>query len=123
MQNSEYWTKRFEILQEKQFENAEKYLKELEIQYKKAYISLEEKIGKWYTRLAVNNQVSLEKAKEMLNVDELEEFKWTLEEYIEKGKANGLSEDWTKQLENASARVHINKLQAMQIQIQAVLFR
>ena len=32
MQNSEYWAKRFEMLQEKQFQNAEKYLKELEIQ-------------------------------------------------------------------------------------------
>lgn len=119
MQNSEYWAKRFEILQEKQFQNAEKYLKELEIQYKKSYISLEEKICKWYTRLAVNNQVSLDDAKKLLSNNELEEFRWTLEEYIEKGKANGLSEDWTKQLENASARVHINKLQAMQIQIQA----
>lgn len=119
MKSSEYWQKRFETLQEKELKNADKYIEELTEQYEKAYLSLEEKITKWYTRLAVNNEVSLEEAKKLLNNQELKEFKWTAEEYIEKGIKNGLDDEITKQLENASARVHISKLDAMKMQIQA----
>ena len=66
MKSEEYWRKRFEILKEKQFENAEKYLDILAEEYKKAYLYIEEKIAKWYTRLSVNNEVSLAEAKKLL---------------------------------------------------------
>lgn len=119
MKSSEYWTKRFETLQNKELKNADRYIEELTEQYEKAYLSLQEKITNWYTRLAVNNQVSLEDARKMLNSQELKEFKWTVQDYIRKGKQNGLDDEITKQLENASARVHISKLDAMKTQIQA----
>lgn len=48
----------------------------------------------------------------------MEEFSWTLEQYIQKGKENGVSGEWIKELENASAKYHISYLEAMKLQIQ-----
>lgn len=71
----------------------------------------------WYTRVAENNDISLAEAKKLLRGNELEEFKWTVEEYIRHGRDVDLNPEWIKQLENASARVHINRLQSMEIQM------
>ncbi|HBF4490745.1 TPA: minor capsid protein, partial [Clostridioides difficile] len=53
-----------------------------------------------------------------LNTRELEEFKWSVEEYIKYGKENAINQKWMKELENASARVHITRLEALKLQIQ-----
>lgn len=50
--------------------------------------------------------------------DELQEFKWSVETYIQKGRKNDIDGRWMKELENASAKVHINRLEAMKIQMQ-----
>ena len=49
------------------------------------------------------------------NANELEEFKWTLSDYIKHGQESALNGQWIKQLENASAKFHISKYQAMMI--------
>ncbi|MGS6969497.1 minor capsid protein, partial [Clostridioides difficile] len=46
------------------------------------------------------------------------EFKWSVEEYIKYGKENAINQKWMKELENASARVHITRLEALKLQIQ-----
>ncbi len=52
----------------------------------------------------------------MLTKAELEEFKWTVDEYIKLGMSGDPA--WHKQLENVSARVHLNRLEALEIQLQ-----
>lgn len=52
----------------------------------------------------------------MLKAAELEEFKWTVDEYIKLGMSGDPA--WHKQLENVSARVHLNCLEALEIQLQ-----
>lgn len=116
--SDEYWQKRFEILQEALLNKGDKYYAELIKQYEKASRSVQDKITLWYMRLADNNEVSLARAKQMLSNQELKEFKWTVEEYIRYGKENAINQQWIRELENASARVHISKLEAMQIEIQ-----
>ena len=59
----------------------------------------------------------LAEAKKLLSKDELEEFHWTVQEYIDRG-TGVISGDWAKQLENASARVHISRLEALEMQLQ-----
>ena len=54
----------------------------------------------------------------MLDNEELEEFKWTVEQYIERASDAGLARKYMKELENASARVHIRRLEAMELQIE-----
>ena len=116
--HKEYWEKRFELLEDAQNRKAIEYFAELEKQYNKAALSVQDDINKWYARFAVNNEISLQEAKKMLNANELKEFKWNVMEYIEKGETLNYSDAWAKQLENASARWHISRLEALKLQMQ-----
>lgn len=118
MKNSEYWKKRFEQLEQLSNDTATKYNKEAEKSFNRAIAKIESDIEKWYNRLAVNNEVSLIRAKELLNSKELKEFRWTVEEYINYGEINSITQEWLKELENASAKVHIERLEAIKLQMQ-----
>ncbi|MGS2498863.1 minor capsid protein [Clostridioides difficile] len=118
MKHKDYWRKRFEQLEEAQNNKSVKYYLELEKQYKLAMNSIEKDILAWYNRFAKNEGISLLEAKKLLNTRELEEFKWSVEEYIRHGKENAINQKWMKELENASARVHITRLEALKLQIQ-----
>ncbi|VIF57472.1 minor head protein [Clostridioides difficile] len=80
--------------------------------------NIERDILIWYNRFTENEGISLLEAKKLLNTRELEEFKWSVEEYIRHGKENAINQKWMKELENASARVHITRLEALKLQIQ-----
>ena len=118
MKHKDYWRKRFEQLEEAQNNKSVKYYLELEKQYKLAINSIEKDLLAWYNRFAKNEGISLLEAKKLLNTRELEEFKWSVEEYIKYGKENAINQKWMKELENASARVHITRLEALKLQIQ-----
>lgn len=118
MKNSEYWKRRFEQLEDEQYRKTERYYKDIEDQFRMAQNSVQMDIEKWYWRLADNNDISYAAAKKLLKKNELEEFHWTVEEYIKYGQENALNQQWMKQLENASARVHISRLEAIKLQIQ-----
>lgn len=117
-QNNNYWSKRFEILENAALEKGSKLYNELKKQYALAYNEIEKDIIKWYNRFVSDNNVTFLEAKKMLTAGELKEFKWTLEEYIEYGSKNGTNILWQKQLQNASTRVHISRLDTLRIQIQ-----
>ena len=112
--SNNYWTKRFEEEEKQRNISNKAYTKEIEKQYKIAENKIKSDIEKWYIRIADNNQTSLADAKKLLTKDELKEFKWTLAEYTQKAKSGA----WKKELENASARVHIQRLEALQLQVQ-----
>ncbi|VFC15748.1 minor head protein [Clostridioides difficile] len=118
MKHKDYWRKRFEQLEEVQNNKSVKYYLELEKKYKLAMNSIEKDILSWYNRFAENEGISLLEAKKLLNTRELEEFKWNVEEYIKYGKENAINQKWMKELENASARLHITRLEALKLQIQ-----
>lgn len=115
---SSYWADRFLSEEERRDKDNRRYYSTIEKEYNKALAGLEKDIEYWLGRIAKNNDISLSGAKELLSKKELQEFKWTVEEYIKKGEENGVSGQWLKQLENASARVHIQRLEALKIQIQ-----
>jgi len=94
------------------------YVENLERQFSLAQEEVEKQIAAWYQRFAVNNEISLADAKRLLSGRELEEFRWTVGEYIAYGQQNALDGAWMKQLENASARVHISRLEALKLQLQ-----
>lgn len=116
--NADYWKKRSEEIEAQLHKKSEEYYKEAEKQFKQAEKQIADDIEKWYARLADNNEISLAEARKFLEADELEEFKWTVEEYIKHGKENGVSKDWEKELENASAKYHIRRMESIQMQIQ-----
>lgn len=116
--NRDYWRRRFELLEDAQTRKAESYYLDLEKAYVQTMDAIEKDILKWYNRFAKNNEISLAEAKRLLKSDELREFRWTVEEYIEYGQKNAINQKWMKQLENASARVHISRLESLRIQLQ-----
>jgi len=116
--SNKYWEDRFIRLQEAELVKGQKYYYELENQYRQAMTSIEKDISNWYQRFAVNNEISLTEAKQWLNSKELAEFKWDVKEYISYGQRNSSNQLWMQQLENASARVHISRLEALKLQAQ-----
>lgn len=117
MKNSEYWAKRVEYLEKVQILNEAKYVELLKEQYEKALNDVKKETQSWLVRFSVNNQISLKDAKKWLNASELKELQWDVEEYIKYGKENGIDLIWRKELENASSKVHISRLEALQLQI------
>ncbi len=92
-----------------------------EREFRAASRRLQDEIEVWYARVARNNAVSLAEARRLLNVKELEEFRWSVGEYIRRGQESALDGRWMRQLENASARVHVSRLEALQLQLQQEL--
>ena len=118
MKSREYWRQRFEALEDAQTRKGAEYFSQLEKQYQKASAAVQKEVNAWYARFAVNNEISLVEAKKLLNARELKELQWNVMEYIEKGKTLNISDAWAKELENASARWHISRLEALQLQMQ-----
>ncbi len=114
---NKYWQKRFTLLTESLLNKSEKYYKELEEEYEKSLSTLQRDIEHFYIRFSENNEVSMTEARRMLDNRELKEFYWTVEEYIKKGKENAVDQRWMKELENASTRVRLSRLQSLQYQI------
>lgn len=121
MKNSEYWKLRFEQLEQAQNGQGAAAFAEIEKQYKEAQKQLEGQISHWYQRFADNNGITLAQARQYLKGADLTEFKWDVQDYIKYGQDNALMGGWVKELENASAKYHISKLEALKIQTQQSL--
>jgi len=118
MKNNAYWQERMVLLEGALLSKGQKYLQDIEREYRTAAISIEKDIARWYQRFADNNLINMAEAKRLLNTKELEEFKWSIYDYIKYGEENALNGRWMKQLENASARVHISRLESLRLQMQ-----
>lgn len=116
MKNSEYWKNRFVEMEEATHQTSVKKTMDIQEQFDKSQKIIEEKINAWYQRYANNNNISLLEARKSLNDKELKELKWDVEEYIKKGRENAFSGEWVKELENASAKAHISRLEALELQ-------
>lgn len=118
MTNAEYWKQRFTQLEAAQNRKGATAYLEIEKQYKAAQNELEAQIARWYQRFADSNGISLAQAKQWLKGRDLAEFKWDVKEYIKYGKENAINGAWMQELENASSKFHISRLEALQIQTQ-----
>lgn len=121
MKNSEYWKLRFEQLEAAQNGQGAATFAEIEKQYKEAQKQIEGQIARWYQRFADNNGITLAQARQYLKGAALKEFQWDVQDYIKYGQDNALMGGWMKELENASAKYHISKLEALKIQTQQSL--
>lgn len=116
--NREYWAKRFEILENRNNQSANEYYANLEKQYKLAAQNVQKEMDSWFMRYAKENQVSINDARKILTGPELKDFRMTLDEYISKGKTLNYSQEWAKQLEKASSLYHVERYQALLVNIQ-----
>lgn len=119
--DSAYWKKRFTSLEASQNAYAAKTTADIVPGLEAAQRQVQAKIETWISRFATNNEISMKEARRQLSLKELAEFKWNVHEYIKYGRENAIDERWMKELENASAKFHVSRLQAMQIDIQQAI--
>lgn len=119
--NSEYWQQRFGQLENASHQEAMTVYSRIEESFYQAQREIENKINSWYVRFANNNEITINEAKKLLNSNELKEFKWNVQEYIKYGHENELNEHWMKELENASTKYHVSRLEALKIQTQQTM--
>jgi SPP1 gp7 family putative phage head morphogenesis protein len=105
-------------LNEAMMDRGEAYIRRQREEYERALARIREKTERWYARLAKNNDISIAAARQLLERNELKEFRWTVEEYIQRGRENAVDQRWVKELENASAKVHITRLRELEIHLQ-----
>ena len=116
MKDKDYWVQRFSQLEEAQNQLGASALAEIEKQYREAQKQLEGQIARWYQRFADTNNITMAQARQWLSASELQELKWDVQEYIQYGKENAHTGGWVRELENASAKYHISRLEALKIQ-------
>lgn len=116
--SSSYWKKRFLDLEAASNAYGQDAFRKIEPAFDSAQREIQRQIESWYGRYAKNNGISMQEARRQLSTKELKEFRWDVNEYIKYGQDNALNQQWMKELENASARVHISRLEALKIRIQ-----
>lgn len=121
MKNSDYWKDRFTVLASASNAYGQRTYYQIQKAFIQAQQDIQKEIDAWYARFAANNSVSLLDAKKLLNSKELAELKWDVKEYIKYGRENVVDNRWAKQLENASAKFHITRLEALQLRTQQAL--
>jgi len=121
--NHDYWRNRFELLEEMANNKSKSYLIDLKREYETAINTMENKLAVWYQRYAKNEGISMAEAQKRLDKKELKEFRMTVDEYIKKGKTLNYSDEFKKELERASVKVHVDRLQALEFQLEAEIER
>ena len=116
--SGEYWKKRFSDLEDASNKYGQDCFRQIEPAFDKAQLEIEKQINHWYARFAKNNKITMDEAKKLLNSKELKEFQWDVHEYIKYGHQNDINPLWMKELENASARFHVSRLEALKIRTQ-----
>jgi len=116
--DAQYWKNRFIQLEDALHKQGASYFSTLDTEFAMAQKEIEEKISAWYQRFAKNNEVTMAEARKMLSSKELNELKWDVKEYIKYGKENAVSQEWVKELENASAKYHISRLESLKLHLQ-----
>ncbi|MGE7718031.1 minor capsid protein [Priestia megaterium] len=118
MKPEEYWARRMEDLNEAELKKGEDYIKVQNAEYDKALVRIKKETDAWYARLAKNNgEISMASARKLLTDNELKEFHWTVDDYIKAGRENAVDKRWMKELENASAKVHITRLEELETKL------
>ena len=118
MRNREYWQKRFSAVEEMRNKRGRLTVDAIAPHFDRAQASIDKEIRAWYQRFADNNEISVVDAKKLLKKNELEELQWDVSEYIKRGRENAVSQEWLKELENASAKFHISRLEALKLRTQ-----
>lgn len=116
MNNSKYWAKRIDEIAKIQFDKADEAEKELIKAYQRADKYIQERINLYYVRYAKENEISLAESKKILSSAELNNFRMTLEEFIEKAK-NNQEDKWTKELNEEYLRSRISRYDALRYEI------
>lgn len=115
-----FWSESMRVYEQGCSKKNAKILAQIEAVLSKANSNVKKDLEYWYDRLDKNGGISLAAARRRLTADELAEFKWDIDDYMKKASEIGNSR-WLKELESASARSHISRLDAMKLSIRNTL--
>ena len=115
-EHKDYWRERFARLEKAQNQNGATYQKRVAKEYDKAIKAIEKDVGEWYARFATTEGITLAEAKKKLSKRQLKAFRMSVEEYVEKGES--LDPKWAEELERASVKFHVSRLEALKLQLQ-----
>lgn len=118
MKQADYWKNRFTLLEEAQNQKALDYYATLDDEFTKAAQKVDKELASWYSRYAKNEGITFAEAKQELTKGELSAFRMSVEDYIKKGKTLKYSDQWAAELERASVKFHVTRLEAIQLQMQ-----
>ena len=119
--SNNYWIDRFTAEENRINELSKEQVKAAKRQYDIALKNTNQKIYEFYAKYAKDNNISMYEAKQRFNKKELKEFKMSLSEYVRKGQSLNITPDDAiiKELKNVSSRVHIERLEALKMEIKA----
>ena len=110
---AEYWAERNRMVLEQGLEKADAVARELEKSYRRAQREVQAAVDKIYATFAGESGLSYADAQAYLTKGELKEWRYTLEEYVERINASG-DKDLLRELNALSARSRIRRLQQVQ---------
>lgn len=118
--NESYWRKRAFDLQNKSYDRADKYLKDLNAYYELARQRIDEKIYSQVEKLARKNGQTIDEAIKYINARERQGLIMDLEDYIALGKKGNWPEEIIAEMEEASTMYHINYYQGLGLELEGI---
>ena len=122
MKNSDYWKDRAIENEKNARTTAEIGEAELRAIFSETSSKIQKEIDYWWNRFAKNNSLTISEAKKLMSNKELDELNWDVKEYIKNGIEAAITQlpYIESQLENASAKFHISRLNALKIQMLSI---
>lgn len=113
MKDNKYWRKRFlynQIFNAKRMDRVSQEYAEL---FQELIKELSKEITYWYLQFAKDGELTSLKSRQMLNQSQLKEIKTDVYDFIKKAKENGISGEYTKELDYIYNRVKLNRLELL----------
>ena len=121
MNNTDYWRERAIEAQKAQYNRIDKVSKDLADAWEKASRELEDEIAAWYSRFAAEQGMTLAEAHRTLDARSMKAFKMSLLDYWAKSWLDDTGR-WKKELEAASARARLTRLEALRLALRNKLW-
>ncbi len=113
MKSREYWRKRFLYNQIFNAKRMDKISEEYAELFKNLTKELDKKITYWYLKFAKDGELTSLKSRKMLNQSQLKEIKTDVYGFIKMARENGISGNYTKELDYIYNRVQLNRLELL----------
>nr|DAZ36497.1 MAG TPA: minor capsid protein [Caudoviricetes sp.] len=120
--NSDYWKDRAIENEKNARTTAEIGEAELKAIFSETSSKIQKEVDYWWNRFAKNNNLTISEAKKLMSNKELDELNLDVKEYIKNGIEAAITQlpYIESQLENASAKFHISRLNALKIQVLSI---
>lgn len=115
---NDYFEKRALQIEDKQFRGSIKFSNKIKKLLKESEKEVINQINKFYLDFAIDNKISLQESRRLLNSSEFKEWRMSIKDYIEQAKELN-NDELLKELEILSKRTQISRYEALLSNIRA----